>query len=149
MVGKARMVGQGEAGFTLIEVVVVIIILGLLASIVVPRIVGRTDTAKRTAAEVTIKQLESALKLYRADNGFYPTTDQGLEALITPPTTTPTPLRYNPEGYLDKVPTDPWGSYYIYLSPGIHSPDYDIESYGADGEDGGEGAFADIESWTL
>jgi general secretion pathway protein G len=149
MVGNTRVVRRGEAGFTLIEVVVVIIILGLLASIVVPRIVGRTDTAKRTAAEVTIKQLESALKLYRADNGFYPTTDQGLEALVTPPATAPVPLRYNPEGYLDKVPTDPWGNHYIYLSPGIHSPDYDIESYGADGEDGGEGTFADIESWNL
>jgi len=149
MVDNERVTGRGEAGFTLIEVVVVIIILGLLASIVVPRIVGRTDTAKRTAAEVTIKQLESALKLYRADNGFYPTTDQGLDALVTQPTTTPTPLRYAAEGYLDKVPTDPWGNQYIYLSPGVHNPDYDIESYGADGEDGGEGAFADIESWNL
>ena len=148
MVGNARVVGRGEAGFTLIEVVVVIIILGLLASIVVPRIVGRTDTAKRTAAAVTIKQLESALKLYRADNGFYPTTDQGLEALVSPPTTAPVPLRYNPDGYLDKVPLDPWGNRYIYLQPGIHA-EYDIESYGADGEDGGEGAFADIESWNM
>ena len=149
MSGKARVAGRGEAGFTLIEVIVVIIILGLLASIIVPRIVGRTDTAKRTAAAVTIKQLESALKLYRADNGFYPTTDQGLEALVTKPTTPPVPLRYSADGYLDKVPTDPWGNQYIYLSPGIHNPDYDIESYGADGEDGGEGAFADIESWNL
>ncbi len=139
----------GEAGFTLIEVIVVVLILGLLASIVVPRIVGRTDTAKRTAAEVTIRQLENALKLYRADNGFYPTTDQGLEALVHKPTTPPVPLRYNPDGYLDKVPKDPWGNDYIYLSPGIHNRDYDIESYGADGEDGGEGPFADIESWNL
>jgi general secretion pathway protein G len=140
---------RAEAGFTLIEVVVVVIILGLLATIVVPKIVGRTDTAKRTAAEVTIKQLESALKLYRADNGFYPTTDQGLEALVNEPTTSPLPLRYNPEAYLDKVPTDPWGNAYLYISPGINSSDYDIESYGADGEDGGEGPFADIESWHL
>ncbi len=142
-------VARGEAGFTLIEVIVVVLILGLLASIVVPRIVGRTDTAKRTAAAVTIRQLENALKLYRADNGFYPTTDQGLEALVNKPTTSPVPLRYNPDGYLDKVPKDPWGNDYIYLSPGIHNRDYDIESYGADGEDGGEGAFADIESWNL
>lgn len=139
----------GEAGFTLIEVIVVVLILGLLASIVVPRIVGRTDVAKRTAATVTIRQLENALKLYRADNGFYPTTDQGLEGLVTAPTTSPLPLRYNADGYLDKVPKDPWGNDYIYLSPGIHSRDYDIESYGADGEDGGEGAFADIESWNI
>ncbi|HBB41822.1 MAG: type II secretion system protein GspG [Nitrospirae bacterium CG18_big_fil_WC_8_21_14_2_50_70_55] len=141
--------GVAEAGFTLIEVIVVVLILGLLASIVVPRIVGRTDVAKRTAATVTIRELENALKLYRADNGFYPTTDQGLEALVTAPTTSPLPLRYNPDGYLDKVPKDPWGNGYIYLSPGIHSRDYDIESYGADGEDGGEDAFADIESWNL
>ncbi len=139
----------GEAGFTLIEVIVVVLILGLLASIVVPRIVGRTDVAKRTAAAVTIRQLENALKLYRADNGFYPTTDQGLEALVTKPTTSPLPLRYSSDGYLDKVPKDPWGNDYIYLSPGIHNRDYDIESYGADGEDGGEDAFADIESWNL
>jgi len=139
----------GEAGFTLIEVIVVVLILGLLASIVVPRIVGRTDVAKRTAATVTIRQLENALKLYRADNGFYPTTDQGMEALVSAPTTSPLPLRYNSDGYLDKVPKDPWGNDYIYLSPGIHSRDYDIESYGADGEDGGEGAFADIESWNI
>ena len=149
MAGNERITGRGEAGFTLIEVVVVIIILGLLASIVVPRIVGRTDTAKRTAAEVTIKQLESALKLYRADNGFYPTTDQGLDALVSKPTTTPIPLRYADDAYLDKVPTDPWGNQYIYLRPGANGRDYDIESYGADGEDGGEGAFADIESWNL
>jgi len=140
---------RGEAGFTLIEVIVVVLILGLLASIVVPRIVGRTDVAKRTAATVTIRQLENALKLYRADNGFYPTTDQGLEALVNKPTTSPLPLRYNSDGYLDKVPKDPWGNDYIYLSPGIHNRDYDIESYGADGEDGGEGAFADIESWNI
>ena len=145
----ARGGGEAEGGFTLIEVIVVVLILGLLASIVVPRIVGRTDMAKRTATAVTIRQLENALKLYRADNGFYPTTDQGLEALVNKPTTSPLPLRYNPDGYLDKVPKDPWGNDYIYLSPGIHSRDYDIESYGADGEDGGEGAFADIESWNL
>ena len=140
---------EAEAGFTLIEVIVVVLILGLLASIVVPRIVGRTDTAKRTATAVTIRQLENALKLYRADNGFYPTTDQGLEALVNKPTTSPLPLRYNSDGYLDKVPKDPWGNDYIYLSPGIHSRDYDIESFGADGEDGGADAFADIESWNL
>jgi len=139
----------GEAGFTLIEVIVVVLILGLLASIVVPRIVGRTDVAKRTAATVTIRQLENALKLYRADNGFYPTTDQGLEALVNKPTTSPLPLRYSTDAYLNKVPKDPWGNDYIYLSPGIHSRDYDIESYGADGEDGGEDVFADIESWNL
>jgi len=140
---------EAEAGFTLIEVIVVVLILGLLASIVVPRIVGRTDVAKRTAAAVTIRQLENALKLYRADNGFYPTTDQGLEGLVNKPTTSPLPLRYSADGYLDKVPKDPWGNDYIYLSPGIHNRDYDIESYGADGEDGGEDAFADIESWNL
>lgn len=141
--------GGVDAGFTLIEVIVVVLILGLLASIVVPRIVGRTDVAKRTATTVTIRQLENALKLYRADNGFYPTTDQGLEALVSKTTTSPLPLRFNPDGYLDKVPKDPWGNDYIYLSPGLHNSDYDIESYGADGEDGGEDAFADIESWNL
>lgn len=135
-------------GFTLIELLVVILILSLLVAIVAPRILGRTDEARRTAAEVQIKQLEGALNLFRLDNGFYPTTEQGLEALVTQPTISPIPTKWRDGGYIPKVPRDPWDREFIYLSPGTHG-EYDLISYGADREPGGEAWDADIQNWNL
>ncbi len=136
------------SGFTLIEVMVVVTILAILAILVVPKIVGRTDDARRTAAVVEIKNLEEALHLYKLDNSFYPTTEQGLEALVTKPSVSPIPERWRSGGYVAKVPKDPWSHPYAYLSPGSHD-DFDLVSYGADGERGGEGKDADLENWDL
>jgi general secretion pathway protein G len=142
--------GTGQKGFTLIEILVVVFILSLLVAIVAPRLIGRTDDAKIAAAKQQIGNFETALKLFRIDNGFYPSTDQGLETLIERPTTGKEPKRYREGGYLEKkeIPDDPWGSPYIYISPGLQG-DYDIICYGADGEEGGEGVNADITSWTV
>lgn len=139
---------KNEAGFTLIEIMVVVIILSLLAGIIIPRIVGRPEEARRTKAVVQIKQLEGALSLFKIDNGFYPSTEQGLEALVSPPTTGETPQNFKESGYMKKIPADPWGYQYAYLSPGEHD-DYDLISFGADGEEGGEGRDADIEHWKI
>lgn len=135
-------------GFTLIEVMVVVVILGILAAIIVPRIMGRPEEAKRTKAQVDIKAVEEALSLYKLDNGFYPNTEQGIEALVKKPETAPIPKKWKEGGYLPKVPSDPWGRDYQYLSPGEHG-DFDLYSLGADGEPGGEGKDADVESWNL
>jgi len=135
----------GDAGFTLIEIMVVVFILGLLVTLVAPRIVGRTDEARRTKAAADVKGIEEALHLYRLDNGFYPTTDQGLQALVTKPETGNVPRRWNPDGYLDALPIDPWGNLYAYLSDGNT---YTLKSYGADGAEGGEGKYADIDTHT-
>ena len=141
---------HNNRGFTLIELMVVIVILSLLAVLVGPKLIGRTDDAKIADAKVQIKNLETALKLYKLDNGNYPATEQGLSALVTKPTVGQIPKNYKAEGYLDNknVPKDPWGNDYIYLSPGEHG-DYDLSSLGADGARGGEGKNADIESWNL
>lgn len=139
---------RNQKGFTLIEIMVVLIIIGLLAGIVVPRLMGRTDEAKITKTQVQIKNIGSALDLYKLDNGVYPATEQGLAALVEKPTVGEIPRSWKEGGYLDKIPKDPWGGNYIYLSPGVHG-DYDIYSYGADGEEGGEGKNADIQSWNL
>ena len=139
---------SAQCGFTLIEVMVVVTILAILAILVVPKIVGRTDDARHTAAIVEIKHLEEALHLYKLDNGFYPTTEQGLEALVTKPSVSPIPERWRSGGYVSKVPKDPWNHTYAYLSPGGHG-DFDLASYGADGERGGEGKDADLENWDL
>jgi general secretion pathway protein G len=141
---------SGQKGFTLIELMVVMVILATLAFVVMPKIMGETDTARQTKAAVTIANLETAIKTYYLDNGFYPTTDQGLEALVREPTTDPIPGKWREGGYLEKgkVPADPWGNEYLYLSPGLHA-DFDIISYGADKIEGGEGKGADIESWNL
>lgn len=140
----------GNQGFTLIELMVVIIILGILAAVIAPRIIGRADEAKVTEAKVQIKNLETALKLYKLDNGDYPSTNQGLEALVEKPTTGKIPPKWREGGYLEKrkIPVDPWGTPYVYASPGLNG-DYDIISYGADGVRGGEGFDKDIESWNL
>lgn len=133
-------------GFTLIEIMVVVVILGLLAALVVPKLIGRTEEAKRTQAAVQMKNVEQALELFKLDNGFYPATDQGFQALVTIPEAGRIPKNYRKGGYLDRVPKDPWGNDYIYISPGTHG-DYDITSYGADGVPGGESEDADVNSW--
>lgn len=137
-----------QRGFTLIEILVVVVILGILAGIVVPKLLDRPDEARRTKAAVQIKSIEEAVSLFKLDNGFYPTTEQGLEALVTKPERGRIPKRYRDGGYLKKIPSDPWENQYVYLSPGIHS-EYDVISYGADGEPGGEGNDADINSWEI
>ena len=140
-----------NAGFTLIELMVVIIILGLLAAIVMPRVVGQTDRARYEQGKVQMRILEDSLKRYKLDSGVYPTTAQGLEALVQKPSTGVLPRNWQEGGYLDKpeVPTDPWKNAYIYISPGQNGPDYDLSSLGADGLEGGEGYDADIESWRV
>ena len=135
-------------GFTLIEIMVVVVILGILAAIVVPKFMDKPDEARITKATTDIKGIEQALGLFKLDNGFYPTTEQGLAALVSKPSIGRIPVKYQEGGYLKKVPTDPWGTPYIYLAPGIHG-DFDIISYGPDAEAGGEGKNADIESWKL
>lgn len=142
---------RSRAGFTLIELMVVIIILGLLAAIVMPRIVGETDKARYGAALAQMRILEDALKRYKLDNGVFPSTEQGLESLVRKPSSGLVPRNWPEGGYLDKqeIPRDPWGNAYIYIAPGQHSPDYDLKSLAADGLEGGEGYNADIESWRL
>ncbi len=141
---------DNNKGFTLIELLVVILILGLLAGIVGPRLFGHTDSAKQTKARVQIENLSSALRMYKIDSGRYPTTEQGLEALVTKPQSGDIPKKWKKGGYLTKkqVPKDPWDNPYIYLSPGVHD-DFDITSYGADGNPGGEEIDKDINSWEL
>jgi general secretion pathway protein G len=139
-----------ERGFTLIEIMVVIIILGILASYVAVRLTGQTEEARRTQARVQIESFGTALALYKLDNGSYPSTEQGLNALVEPPTVGDLPRKWRQGGYLEKskVPSDPWKNEYIYLSPGLHG-DFDIISYGDDGEPGGEGKDADVNNWEL
>jgi general secretion pathway protein G len=132
-------------GFTLIELMIVVVILGILATIIMPKILGRPEQARRMKAKVDIRNIESALALFKTDTGRFPTTSEGFEVLVSDPGI----KGYNSDGYLDKLPIDPWGNKYIYISPGLHSKDYDVESYGKDGEDGGTGDNADIESWNL
>lgn len=135
-------------GFTLIEIMVVVVIMGILAALVVPKLMGRTDDARISAAKQDISTLMSALKLYRLDNQRYPTTEQGLQALITKPTSGPAANGWKTGGYIDKLPKDPWGSPYQYLSPGIKG-EVDVFSLGADGQPGGVEKDADIGSWDL
>jgi len=149
-----------ERGFTFIEIMVVVAILAILAALVVPRIMGRTDDAKRTAAKVQIRNIEGALQLYKLDNGVYPSTEQGLKALVEKPSVGVIPKKWKVGGYLQKLPEDPWGNPYKYLSPGQSSgqssgqnlnlrSEYEIISLGTDGEVGGEGINADIANWNL
>ena len=133
------------AGFTLIELMIVVVILGLLATIIAPRILNRPEQVRRMKAAVDIRSIESALALFKTDTGRFPTTSEGLEVLVSNPGI----KGYNSDGYLDKMPKDPWGNKYVYISPGMHNKDYDLESYGKDGDEGGAGDNADIESWNL
>ncbi len=130
-------------GFTLLEILVVVMILGLLVSMVAPRILGRTDDAKITKTMADIKAVEEGLALYKLDSGTYPTSEQGLAALVEEPTSRPLPRRWRANGYLERVPRDPWGSELLFASDG---KDYVLRSLGADGEEGGEGVDADIDS---
>lgn len=134
-----------RTGFTLIELMIVIVILGLLATIIMPRMLNRPEQARRMKARVDIRNIESALALFKTDTGCFPTTSEGLNALVSDPGI----KGYSTDGYLDKTPTDPWGNKYIYISPGVHNKDYDLISYGKDSEQGGTGDNADIESWNL
>jgi general secretion pathway protein G len=137
-------------GFTLIELLVVILILGLLAGIVGPRLFGHADEAKQTKARVQIENLSSALKMYKIDNGIFPSSEQGLEALVAQPQSGDIPKKWKKGGYLAKkqIPKDPWGNDYVYLCPGVHD-DFDITSYGADGVPGGDDFNKDINSWEV
>ncbi len=139
-----------DRGFTLIEIMVVITILGILAALIVPKVVGRTDDARIAAARQDIASVMQALKLYRLDNGRYPTTEQGLQALLTKPSTEPVPMNWKQGGYLDRssVPKDPWGHPYQYLNPGLRG-EIDVFSFGADGQSGGQNTDADVGSWQL
>ncbi len=139
---------RSQRGFTFIEIMVVVAILAILAALVVPRIMGRTDDAKRTAAKVQIRNLEGALQLYKLDNGVYPSTEQGLKALVEKPAVGVIPKKWKIGGYMQKLPEDPWGNIYKYLSPSPKG-DYEIISLGTDGEAGGEGVNADITNWNL
>lgn len=135
-------------GFTLIEIMVVVVIIGILAAIIAPNILGRADEARVTAAKQGIRTIDSALKLYRLDNFNYPTTDQGLEALVELPTIPPEPRNWKDGGYLERLPQDPWGNDYVYLSPGQRG-EFDLYSLGADGQPGGEGLNADLGNWNI
>ena len=139
---------HNERGFTLIELMVVIVILGILAGLIIPRIMGRPDEARRAKARIQLEAIETALKLYKLDNGNYPATEQGLQALVEAPSVGTLPKNWRQGGYLErgKVPKDPWDNDYVYLCPGVHG-EYDLSSYGADGQPGGEDKNKDINSW--
>jgi len=132
---------RGQAGFTLIEILVVVVIIGILGAIIVPNLLGRPDQARITAAQSDIRNLANALDIYRLDNYVYPSTEQGLEALVSKPAGFPEPKNYNPEAYIKQLPTDPWGSPYVYEREGDK---FNLFSLGADGAEGGEGMNADI-----
>jgi general secretion pathway protein G len=143
---KPLSAARRASGFTLIEILVVIVILGILAALIVPRIMDRPDQARATAARADVNALISALKLYRLDNGSYPTNEQGLAALVKKPDRGDVPRNWKPGGYLERLPQDPWNHDYQYINPGSRS-EVDVFSLGSDGQPGGEGYAADIGSW--
>jgi general secretion pathway protein G len=143
-----KLTHSDNRGFTLIEVMVVIVILGVLAALIVPKVMSRPDEARVAAARQDIGSIIQALKLYKLDNMRYPTTEQGLAALVKKPTGEPVPTNWKGNGYLEKLPKDPWGNPFQYLQPGTHG-EIDVISLGADGAPGGEGSDADIGSWDL
>ena len=138
---------HNSRGFTLIEIMVVIVIIGILATLVVPRIMGRPDEARIVSAKHDVATLVQALKLYKLDSGRYPSTEQGLNALVTKPSTDPVPMNWKLGGYLDKLPLDPWGTPYQYANPGTHNNEIDVYSFGADGKPGGKDNDSDIGNW--
>lgn len=140
---------QQQRGFTLIEIMVVVVILGVLAALVVPQIMSRPDQAKVTAAQSDIKAISMALDIYKLDNHGYPSTQQGLDALVSKPSGTPPARNWNPDGYLKRLPVDPWGNAYQFIVPGSEGNAFDLYSFGADGRAGGEGLNADIGNWDL
>lgn len=144
----ARRRTASDAGFSLLELMVVVVILSVLALVIVPRVIDRPDQARAVRAQSDIAAIASAVKLYRLDNYRYPTTEQGLAALVSKPASDPLPANWAANGYMDRLPVDPWGQPYQYLSPGVHG-EFDIFTYGANGAAGGTGADADIGSWTL
>ena len=143
-------INLGIRGYTLIELLVVLVIIGNLAGYLGPRIMGRPEEARRTKAEIQVAGIKTALQMYKLDNGFYPSTDQGLGALVEAPKSGKIPRKWRAGGYLDAnhVPMDPWDNPFVYISPGLNG-DFDLSSYGADGEQGGEGDDRDINSWEL
>lgn len=147
-VRRATGVHSRAKGFTLIEIMVVVVILGILAALVVPNILQRPDEARVTAARADIRAIANALEMYRLDNHTYPSTDQGLDALVRRPSGFPEARNWNSEGYLKNIPRDPWGNDYQYISPGTRAT-YDLYSFGADGREGGEGVNAVIGNWDL
>lgn len=148
MLNKRKQLPYSQSGFTLLEIMVVVVILGILATMVAPQILGRADDARITKAKADIVSLEAALDLYQLDNYIYPTTSQGLEALAAKPSESPEPRNYKRGGYIKSLPNDPWGREYLFLNPGVKGGTYDIYTLGADGEEGGDGANADIGNWT-
>ena len=144
-----RNISSTQRGFTLIEIMVVVVIIGVLGAIVVPQFMSRPDQAKATAAKIDIQAIGTALEMYRLDNAHYPSTQQGLEALINRPSGTPVPRSWNTQGYLKSMPVDPWSTPYQYLNPGVRSTDggFDLYSLGSDGVAGGDGHAADIGNW--
>lgn len=135
-----------QSGFSLIEIMVVVVIIGLLASIVAPMVLDRADEARINKVRADFKSIQTALNLYRIDNYVYPSSEQGLEALVSKPTASPIPRNWRSTGYIDQVPMDPWGNPYLYMSPG-ETREYDIYTLGADGVSGGEGQNADLSVW--
>lgn len=133
-----------EQGLTLVEMIVVLAIIALIAAIIVPNVIGRPDQARVTVANSDLRSIAAALKLYRLDNGDYPTTDQGLAALVKKPVGDPAPANWAPGGYLEAVPIDPWGHAYVYRSPGADGAGFDLASLGRDGKPGGDGIDADL-----